>query len=452
MIKIKSSYAPRYPQTEIHPMLESHRFSVLVTHRQMGKTVCAINHIIKMALCNRQKNARYFYIAPYLKQAKMLVWDYLKRYTAPLAQVPDPQKEGHFLNLLKINEQELSIGVKGKFVIYVRGADNPDALRGTYADGVVLDEYGDIKPNIYDEIIRPMLLSRNGWTLFFGTPRGQNQFYDVYRKAAQKYAEDPKGEWWAALYRADQTGVIAPEELRSIQEQTPANTYRQEYLCDFTASSENVLIPIDEVTAAFGRYYKEDILRGAPKVMGVDPARFGDDKSVIFMRQGLQAYKPLVFEKMDSVDLAGRVAQKIREFGPDAVFVDAGNGAGVIDILRRNGFEVTEVPFNSRPAKEGQYANKRAEIWGEMAAWLKSGGALEEQEGLAADLTCATYDFNAAGQMRLESKDGIKKRLGKSPDMADALALTFAFPVQGKENRLERKPEFAVCEYEFLEA
>ena len=451
MIKIKSSYAPRYPQTEIHPMLESHRFSVLVTHRQMGKTVCAINHLIKMALTNPKKNARYFYIAPYLKQAKMIAWDYLKRYTAPLSQIPAPNEEGNFLNLLKINEQELSIGVKGKFVIYVRGADNPDALRGTYADGVVLDEYGDIKPNIYDEIIRPMLLSRNGWALFFGTPKGQNQFYDVYRKAAHKYAEDPKGEWWAALYRADQTGVIAPEELRSIQEQTPANTYRQEYLCDFTASSENVLITIDEVTAAFARYYKEDSLRGAPKVMGVDPARFGDDKSVIFMRRGLQAYKPVVLEKTDNVDLAACVAHKIREFAPDAVFIDAGNGAGVIDILRRGGFKVTEVPFNSRPAKEGQYANKRAEMWGEMAQWLKAGGALEETPHLAADLTCATYDFNVAGQMRLESKDGIKKRLGKSPDMADALALTFAMPVQGKESRLQIEPEFANGEYDFLE-
>lgn len=432
MPRLEIPYSPRYPQTEIHPQLEAHRFCVLVTHRQMGKTVCAVNHLLKKACTVARPNGRYFYVAPFLKQAEILVWDYFKRFTAPFTAVP--LSGGRITNLLQINEAKLSLRLPNSAVIRVLGADNPDALRGTYADGVVLDEYAQIKPNVFNEIIRPMLTSRKGWCLFLGTPKGQDQFYDVYCHAAKEFAANPHGEWWAATYRADQTGVIAPDELASIQRETPENLFRQEYLCDFTASRTDVLIPIDLVLAAQKRLYSEYDLRGAPKILGVDPARFGDDRSVIIRRQGLQAFAPRVLAKLDNVQLAGIVAQEIKDFRPDAVFIDAGQGAGVIDVLRSLGHDVLEVPFGGAPLQAGRYRNKRAELWGEMAEWLKQGGALPDKEtALASELASAVYDFDEAGKMRLEAKDKIKARLGKSPDLADALALTFAAPVASRE-------------------
>lgn len=427
-------YTPRFPQTEIHPQLESHRFCVLVTHRQMGKTVCAVNHLLKQACMLNLPNGRYFYVAPFLKQAEMLVWDYFKRFTAPLAAMPTAS--GQIKNLLQINEAKLSLRLPNGAVVRVLGADNPDAMRGTYADGIVLDEYAQIKPNVFNEIIRPMLTSRKGWCVFLGTPKGQDQFYDVYCHAAKEFAANPHGEWWAGMYRADQTGIIAQDELARIQTETPENLFRQEYLCDFTASRTDVLIPIDLVLAAQKRFYNESELRGAPKILGVDPARFGDDRSVIIRRQGLQSFAPRVLAKLDNVQLAGLVAQEIKDFRPDAVFVDAGQGAGVIDVLRSLGYEVTEVPFGGAPLQAGRYRNKRAELWGEMAEWIRHGGALPEQETtLANELASAVYDFDEAGKMRLEAKDKIKARLGKSPDLADALALTFAAPVASREQR-----------------
>ena len=427
-------YTPRFPQTEIHPQLESHRFCVLVTHRQMGKTVCAVNHLLKQACMLNLPNGRYFYVAPFLKQAEMLVWDYFKRFTAPLAAMPTAS--GQIKNLLQINEAKLSLRLPNGAVVRVLGADNPDAMRGTYADGIVLDEYAQIKPNVFNEIIRPMLTSRKGWCVFLGTPKGQDQFYDVYCHAAKEFAANPHGEWWAGMYRADQTGIIAQDELARIQTETPENLFRQEYLCDFTASRTDVLIPIDLVLAAQKRLYSEYDLRGAPKILGVDPARFGDDRSVIIRRQGLQAFAPRVLAKRDNVQLAGLVAQEIKDCRPDAVFVDAGQGAGVIDVLRSLGYEVTEVPFGGAPLQAGRYRNKRAELWGEMAEWIRHGGALPEQETtLANELASAVYDFDEAGKMRLEAKDKIKARLGKSPDLADALALTFAAPVASREQR-----------------
>lgn len=418
MSQIVIPHCDRYPQDEIRRHLETHRFGVLVCHRRMGKTVLGLTHIIKRAVQNLRPNPSYHYIAPFRNQARDVSWDYLLRFTQPF---PDR----------RINEQRMEVMFLGR-KIQVLGADNPDALRGRYSDGVILDEYAQMKPTVFTEVVRPMITDRGGWVLFSGTPKGQNHFFTQYNFARRELAANPGGDWWAGLYRADQTGVISTEELARIQTETPANIFRQEYLCDFTASRDDVLIPIDRVLEAQKRLYGEYELRGAPKVLGVDPARFGDDRSVIVRRHGLQAYPPRVLAKVDNVQLAGTVAEEIRDFRPDAVFIDAGYGAGVIDILRSMGHEVVEVPFGGAPIKAGRYRNKRAELWGEMAEWINSGGALPAQETeLAGEISSAVYDFDGAGKMRLEPKEKIKERVGKSPDLADALALTFAAPVLG---------------------
>ena len=426
-------YKPRYPQNLIHAALESRRFCVLVTHRQMGKTVCAVNHLLKSALTNTRPAPRYFYIAPFLKQTKLIAWDYIKRFSAPL---PD----------IKLSEAELCLQLPNGAKIWLLGADNPDALRGTYADGVVLDEYAQIKPDVFDEIVRPMLLSRRGWALFTGTPKGQNQFYELYQYA-QKAAAQGNADWWCGLFPADETGVIAPQELGELRRRTPPRLFRQEYLCDFTADAEDVLISSSLAAQACARRYGGGEIAYAPKIIGVDPARFGADRSVIFRRQGLQAFAPRVLHKTDNMTLAAVTAREIEQFRPDAVFIDAGCGGGVIDRLRSLGFAVTEINFGSAPLKAGQYANKRAEMWGEMQAWLQSGGALPASAELKADLCGVRYSFDAAGRMKLESKEELKARTGRSPDLADALALTFALPVR---KRAGGGGEFARTEYEVL--
>ena len=426
-------YQPRYPQPLIHQALETHRFCVLVTHRQMGKTVCAVNHLLKSALLCPRPAPRYFYIAPFLKQTKLIAWDYVKRFSAPLPGV-------------KLSETELLVQLPNGAKIWLLGADNPDALRGTYADGVVLDEYAQIKPDVFDEIVRPMLLSRGGWVLFTGTPKGQNQFYELYNYAL-KAAREEAQNWWCGVFPADETGVIDPAELEQIRRRTPEHLFRQEYLCDFTADAEDVLVASSLVSQACARQYGMAEIAHAPKIIGVDPARFGADRSVIFRRQGLQAFSPEVLRKTDQMTLAARTAQSIESFRPDAVFIDAGCGGGVIDRLRQLGFCVTEIHFGSTPLKPAQYANKRAEMWGEMRAWLQGGGALPPLAELKADLCGIRYHFDAAGRLKLESKEELKARSGRSPDLADALALTFALPVH---KTVRPGGEFARTEYEVL--
>ncbi len=431
--KVTIPYKPRYPQTLIHSALEAHRFCVLVTHRQMGKTVCAINHLLKCALQNTRPAPRYFYISPFLKQTKLIAWDYVKRFTRPLPDV-------------KLAEGELCAQLPNGAKIWLLGADNPDALRGTYADGVVLDEYAQIKPDVFTEIVRPMLVSRAGWALFTGTPKGQNQFYELYNYARKTAQTD--SDWWCGLFPADETGVISAPELEQIHRQTPEHLFRQEYLCDFTADADDVLISSDTVVQASGRKYAPAEIAHAPKIIGVDPARFGADRSVIFCRQGLQTFEPEVLRKTDNMTLAAHVAAAIQNFHPDAVFIDAGCGGGVIDRLRQLGFSVTEINFGAAPLKAGQYANKRAEMWGEMRAWLQNGGALPAMAELRADLCGVRYSFDPAGKLKLESKETLKERTGRSPDLADALALTFAMPVM--KHCTSGGGEFAKSEYEVI--
>lgn len=389
--------------------MEKKRFSVIVAHRRTGKTVCAINHLIKQAILNKKRAGRYGYIAPFLNQAKMIAWDYLKHYSNVLSP--------------KVNASELSVMLPNGSLIRIFGADNPDALRGGYFDCVVLDEVAQMKPEVWHEIIRPALADRKGTAVFIGTPKGQNIFRELYERGL-------KGdeEWSSALYRVDETKVIDDQELKSLREEMSENAYRQEFLCDFAAEADDVLIPIDLVSECTSRVLREQDFEYAPTIIGVDIARFGDDATVFFKRKGLIVYDPIILRKLDNMAVADRLAQYINDTNPDGVFIDSGGGAGVIDRVRQLGYIVSEVPFGGK-ALNDKYKNRRAEMWIEMKKWLSSGGMIPNHPTLKADLSTPTYSFDPAGRMVLEPKDKIKERLGRSPDLADALALTFAGPV-----------------------
>lgn len=209
-------YCPRPLQRVIHKALK--RFNVLVCHRRFGKTVLCINQIIRAALQpDGPPNRRYAYIAPLYKQAKATAWDYLKHFTAPI--------EGR-----EVNETELRIDLPNGNRIRLFGADNPDALRGIYLDGAVLDEYADMHPRLWGEVIRPALADRKGWVVFIGTPRGRNQFWEVYEAAKT----DPA--WYAAVFRASETGIIDAEELTAMRKQMDDDEYEQELECSFIAA------------------------------------------------------------------------------------------------------------------------------------------------------------------------------------------------------------------------
>lgn len=204
----------------------------------------------------------------------------------------------------------------------------------------------------------------------------------------------------------------------------------------FPPSSINSLLGPDEVTKAMGKHLREDQYDWAQKRLGVDVARFGDDRTVIFPRQGLASFTPTVLRGMRTTDIAARIQQIKRDFRSEVELVDdTGHwGHGVIDNLLTAGHSPLGIQFHA-PALDQRYKNRRAEMWIEMADWVKRGGALPNIPEIVGELTTPTYTFSG-GKLMLEEKDQIKARLGRSPDLADALALTFAIPDQPRSEGL----------------
>lgn len=409
-------FTPRAHQRAAHAQLALVRFLVLVWHRRAGKTVFAIVELILAALRCQLERGRFGYVAPLLKQAKSVAWDYLKAFTRPIPGC-------------SYNESELEVTFPNGTRTRLFGADNPDAMRGVYFDGVVVDEVADMKPSVWGEILRPALADRKGWAIFIGTPKGVNLFSELYFLAL-------KGEdgWAADLKRASDTDAIPPEEIAQARKSMSAPQFAQEFDCDFAAAVENTLLPLDTVLASQALTLAQAEFIDSPRILGVDVARFGDDRTVLYPRQGKMAFRPRVMRQQSLMETAGQVARSIEKWAPDAVFIDqTGMGGGVVDRLRELGHEVLGVDFGSRSLSASpRMKNRRAEMWWAMAEWVKAGGALPRVQELTAELTAVTYTYDSTGAVVLESKADLKARGLPSPDLADALALTFAAPVARK--------------------
>lgn len=199
-------------------MVKDNRFTVVVAHRRMGKTVSAINQLIHSSLLCDKPNPRFAYIAPTYSQCKRIAWDYLLQYTRPLGAIA--------------NIAELRVDFMGRR-ISLYGADSPDSLRGIYLDGVVIDEIGDINPTIFSEVVRPALTDRLGYAMFIGTPKGNNHFKDLRDKASNKI-----DNWTLLEFKSSDTNLIDKTELASARIEMGDDKYNQEFECSFNAAVE----------------------------------------------------------------------------------------------------------------------------------------------------------------------------------------------------------------------
>lgn len=410
-MNVDLGYRPRAWQLQCHT--NRRRFTVLALHRRAGKTELAIMELISRALTFRLDLGFFAYVSPFLKQSKQNVWARLKSRLEPLRTAQG----------CTFNEVDLSVTfASNKATIRIFGGDAPDALRGIRLDGVVVDEVAQVKPELWEEVVRPALADRKGWALFIGTPKGSNLFSKLYFKAV----DDP--EWYRAVFTVYDTDALDAGEVAAAKRSMSELTFAREFLCDFTASGDDQVISLADVEESAQRAYKPNDFDYAPVIIGVDPARFGDDRSTIVRRQGLQVFDPIVINGIDNMALAAKVASEIVKHKPDAVFIDAGNGSGVIDRLRQLGHDVVEVHFGGK-ADQAMYANKAAEMLFTLRDWMRAGGAIPNNQDLKQDLAVRVYWYDNANRIVLEPKADVKKRGMPSPDLADAMALTFAHPV-----------------------
>lgn len=336
MSKIVIPYSPRPEQKLIHAGVRKHRFSTVVTHRRLGKTVCAVVHLIMAAMENKLKLPRYSYAAPTYKMAKNIAWQYLKQYARP---IPDTY----------FNESELKCTLPNDAIIQLVGVDNPDALRGVYNDGVVCDEYGMFPVSAFAEVIRPTLVDRAGWCLFMGTPNGINQFYEE----AEKSRNDPRR--FHIEFPVTQTNIIPPEELELLKHDMSEEEYAQEFLVDFSSSARG---------AYFGQQLRkareEDRIRNVPH----DPSLptfaaidlgFSDSTAIWFWQQVAQEVRFIDYYESSGESLEHYI-RYIRElpyiyrevFAPHDIKVhELTTGRSRLDVAAELGLRFSVLPKHS---------------------------------------------------------------------------------------------------------
>lgn len=219
---IEIPYEPRELQLAVHRAMQVHRFGALVCHRRFGKTVLAVNQLIRGALTCQKPRPRFAYIGPTYRQGKATAWDYLKFYSRPVPGVA-------------FNESELRVDFPNGGQVRIYGGDSPDSLRGIYLDGVVPDEYGLHQSDLFSTVLRPALSDREGWALFLGTPNGRNQFYEIVQFA------QAQADWFYASYKASDTGIIPTRELEEARRVMTDDEYAQEFECSFEAAVKGAI-------------------------------------------------------------------------------------------------------------------------------------------------------------------------------------------------------------------
>jgi len=318
--------------------------------------------------------------------------------------------------------------------------ENPDAYAGVHNfDGVMLvfDEASGIPDSIWS--VSDGFFTENTphrFHLAFSNPRrNTGYFYETFNS---------KRAFWRTR-NIDARDVEGTDKnlYQRIIDEYGADSYQAnvEVYGQFPSEGDDQFIAVNVVDDAMRRpKYKDET---APITIGVDPARFGSDATVIAIRQGRDIIALKRHRGADTMEVVGHVIDAIEEYKPALVCVDEGGlGAGVVDRLKEQRYKIRGVNFGNKAQKQLMYGNKRAEMWGAMRDWLKE-ASIPEDRFLKTDLIGPRTKPDSKGTLFLESKKDMKSRGLASPDAADAIALTFAFPVASREyrgGRVDRNP------------
>lgn len=326
---VQSLYNPRNHAKPFHA--RSNRFAVMVMHRRAGKTVACINDLIDKALHNNLPLPKYAYIAPLYRQAKEIAWSYLKMYSEPVCE--------------KVMESELSVRLKTGATIKLYGADNPDSLRGNFFDGVVLDEYAQMSPRLFGEIIAPTLADRKGWAVFIGTPAGQNHFKELWDGAAND------DRWYKQILRASESGIIDADELAMLASLPGSDeaTFAQEFECSFSAAVRGAYYgaQLNKLNHEGDYPYDPEL----PVITAWDIG-YSDDTSIWFVQTNGKEIKVVDFFTVSGYsvdDVLGVLRAKPYAYGEAYLPHDAKNksfqtGKSTLELMRAAGMTCRLVP------------------------------------------------------------------------------------------------------------
>lgn len=438
MVNIPNNWRPRGHQLKLFNEFgyeKQYQRASIVWHRRAGKDSTALNLTAKEMF---KRVGTYWHLFPEQTQARKAIWNGVDGQGRRIINQFLPPEV-----CKRTSQQEMLKETHSGSIWQMAGSDNYDSLVGSNPVGVIFSEWALANPLAW-EYIRPILLENGGWAMFITTPRGRNHAYKTHMMAMKN------DKWMADTATYKDTGILTEAQIQEERDAGMSESKIQsEYLCSFEAETDEQFIPTEYVSRAQSGHVETHI--SDPMVLGVDVARFGDDKSVIYPRRGRDARSmPIeIYSKMDNMQIAGKVAEAIKKYSPDGVFIDeGGTGSGVVDRLSQLGFGVVGVNFGSASDQsigDSQLlaANKRSEMWGSMREWLKTGGLIpEKDQKIEFELLSPMYSYDANNAIMLEKKSDMKKRGISSPDIADALALTFAYPVVSQSIERQQDADF----------
>lgn len=378
------------------------RFFMLCWHRRARKTTLALNILNRECIKNPKKV--YGYIAPTYTQAKAIIWrdpNMLFRY------VPTEVVK-------RKNESELFIEYKNGSILAIKGADNPDSIRGQDYEGVVLDEWALMKSMVWEEILRPIITpNKNRWAMFMFTPKGRNFVYDYWLKS------DVWPDWYKSFLPVSRSLMIDEFDLAQAKIEMPVELYNQEFECSFLADEEFTLIPAKSVEALREVHIHEKEIK---RLVACDPS-YGGDECVIYAFENTRIIETKILHVKDTMMIAGEMAAMMYKHNTPYGCVDViGIGAGVYDRLREQGKKVMAIGSAEKAEDENRFYNLRAQMWWYAMEQIRDGRVAYPQDAeLRRELSFVKYNvMNSSGRIQLEPKQVTKELLGRSPDRADA--------------------------------
>jgi phage terminase large subunit len=305
-------------------------------------------------------------------------------------------------------------------------AEQPEALQGVHSENVMLvaDEASGVPEAVFEAAAGSMS-GHNALTILLGNPvRSSGFFFETHNRL--------KDEWWTKRVSCEDSARVSQEYIDDMKSRygEESNAYRIRVLGEFPRSDDDTIIPMELLESA--KHRDTRAYEDAPIVWGLDVARFGSDSSVLCKRQSNVVHTLERWRNLDLMQLTGAVVAQYEacdhKSKPAEILVDSiGLGAGVVDRLIELKLPARGINVSESPAMGGTYLNLRAELWHKAKAWLeKRDCKIPNNEDLIGELATVRYTFTSNGKIKIESKDDIRKRGLKSPDMADAFVLTFA--------------------------
>ena len=391
------------------------RFFFLLWHRRARKTTLGVNVLIKEAI--RVPKTVFLYVAPTYKQAKNIVW------TDPnmlFKWIPDNVT-------YKRNEQDLLIKFSNGSIIHLKGGDDPDSIKGIDCMGALIDEFALCKPEVWSEVLRPIMTQdTNRWAMFTTTPKGRNHAYKMWNVIPSL------NDWHRSKLTADKSGLMSPEELEAAR-LDPLMTdaiYRQEYFCDFLADSERTLITYDALAKSARIIHT---VKDTRRIVAFDPSGGGDACPVMCIEGGKIIDKIILQGEIirDSKRITYEVMTMCHKWKTNYCIGDGiGIGWGVCDDLKSIGLNVQKFISSENKINPIAFLNDKAAAWWYVMKEVQDCRIpLITDQDVIDQLTVVKYDFDNKGRVKMESKDIVKKLIGRSPDDGD----TFVYGVYGMQ-------------------